>query len=62
MMSLSWLSIVDSIVKKVSSSLGVKLSNVLLSYLMAECLSFFVFLISNSYSYIFYGATPAAFS
>lgn len=45
MISLSWLSIVDSMVKKVSSSLGVKLSKVLLSYFMAECFSFFVFLI-----------------
>ena len=45
MISLSWLSIVDSIVKKASISLGVKRSNVLLSYLIAEYFYFLVFFI-----------------
>lgn len=60
-MSLSWLTIVDSIVKKVSISLLVKTSKVLLSCLMEVYFSFLVFLISNYYSSSIFSGSPYFF-
>ena len=61
MISLSWLSIVDSVEKKASRSLAVKASKVLLSYLTWEYFSFLVFFISNYYySGSIFSPSPAA--
>jgi len=63
MIKWSWLSIVDSRVKKASMSLGVLTSKVLDSNLTWECFSFLDFFISNSSSTSIFsgsGAAPSA--